>query len=133
MPGGAQTTEDFYAMKLTLTAALAIVAASTLPAISQAKFVEVEDAVMVQPFNQSADTVDDWDVFTADGIEVGEVEDVVGTDRNVATALAVDFDEKEGFADGDVIVPLDQFTYKDDRLILNATADAVSKMEKWND
>lgn len=120
-------------MKLILITGVALAAGAIFPAAAQTKLIEVDDAAMVQPFNQNADTVDDWDVFNAAGVEVGEVEDVVGPDRNSATALAVDFDNKEGFADGDVVVPLDQFAFENNRLVLKATAEAVSRMEKWND
>jgi hypothetical protein len=112
---------------------LALTLAVASPAGAQSRFVEVDDATIVQPFGQAADTVDNWDVYSATGGVVGDVEDVLGPDRATATALGVDFDGKEGYADRDVIVPLDQFVWQDGRLVLNATSEAVGQMQGWDD
>lgn len=115
--------------------ALALTATTLMAgtAFAQGALVEVNDSVQVAPFNVDADTVDDWDVYTADGKEVGEVEKVVGTNASTPTALVVDFDDDSGYGDRDVAIPLDQFTYKDNRLVLNADANAVGKMPTWDD
>ena len=120
-------------MKLRLLVATLALPVFAAPALSQTTWVEVGDQVLVAPFNQSADTVDDWDVYLADGNKIGEVEEVLGADANAATALAIDFDGKHGFADRDVVVPLDQFTWTDNRLVLIADASSVQAMETYND
>lgn len=122
-------------MKLkTLSATILAAALAAGTAYAQQAWVEVDDNAMVQPFNMDADTVEDWDVYSPAGIEIGDVEDVIGTDAQSPAALVVDFDDDAGFGDrDDVIVPLDQFSWQDNRLVLNADAAAVSAMEVWND
>ena len=102
-------------------------------AFAQSALVEIDDDVQVAPFGVDADTVDDWDVYDASGTEIGEVEDVLGTDAKTPTALAVDFEGNGGYADRDVAVPLGEFTREGGRLILKATPDAVAAMPTWDD
>ncbi len=102
-------------------------------AIAQTAWVEIEDDnIQIAEFGASVDDVEDWDVY-ADGTEIGEVEEVVGTDASTPTALVVDFEGNGGYPDQDVVIPLDQFTWENNRLVLNADATAVGGMEVWND
>lgn len=101
-------------------------------AAAQTTWVEIADTVQVTAFNATVDQIDDWDVYVG-ADKVGEVEEVLGTDANTATALAVDFEGNGGFADKDVAIPLDQFTWENNQLILSADAAAVGGMEVWND
>ena len=103
-------------------------------AFAQSAWVEIEDDVMVPEFSQTADAIDDWDVMGTDGKKIGEVEEVIGAQAGAATALTVDFDDDAGFGDrDDVIAPLDQFTFADNRLTLNADAAAIGSMDVYND
>ena len=119
-------------MKKIVAAAL-LFAGIAGPASAQAPLVEIDDAVMVEPFAANADTVDDWDVYDAAGTKVGDVEEVLGTDANTPTALAVDFEGTGGYADRDVVIPLDQFTLTEGRLVLGSTPDAVGALPTWDD
>ena len=102
-------------------------------AMAQTALVEVDDNVHVAAFGAIADQVDDWDVYDASGTEIGEVDEVVGPDAGTPTALVIDFEGNTGYADRDVVVPIDQFTRENNRLTLNASPDAVSAMETWDD
>ena len=104
-------------------------------AFAQTAWVEIADDVTVAEFGgQNVDAIDDWDVFGPDGAEIGEVEDVLGVEAGTATALSVEFEDAAGYGDrDDVIVPLDQFTFADNKLTLNADAAAVSAMEVYDD
>ena len=115
--------------------ALALAAGAFLAgsALAQDRLVEVGDSVEVVPFGANADTVDDWDVFDTNGVEIGEVEDVVGTDASTPTALVVDFEGNAGYPDRDIVIPLDQFSFENNRLVLNADADAVRELPEWDD
>lgn len=119
------------ARKFSLAISTAVLMAGT--AFAQGNLVEVRDNVQVVPFNAIADEVDDWDVYDASGTEIGDVEDVVGTDKNTPTALVVDFKSKSAYGDRDVVIPLDQFSLQGNRLILNADAAAVAQMPAWDD
>jgi hypothetical protein len=107
----------------------ALLAAS---AFAQTVWIEIEDGIQVPAFNAAVDQVNDWDVY-AGGVKVGEVGEVIGTDAGTASALVVDFEGTGGFADRDVVVSLDQFTWENDHLVLNADAVATSSMEVWDD
>lgn len=102
-------------------------------ATAQTAWVEVRDNAHVAAFGAIADQVDDWDVYDASGTEIGEVEEVVGPDAATPTALVIDFEGKAGYADRDVVIPLDQFTRENNRLTLNASPEAVGAMEAWKD
>ena len=119
-------------MKRIVISLLAVAAAMSAAYAHQA-LVEVDDKVEVPALGANADTVDDWDVYLADGTEIGEVDDVVGTDRTTPTALVVDFDNRSGYPGRDIVVPLEHFARTNDRLILNADAAAVGSMQGWND
>lgn len=119
-------------MKNTIAAVL-LIAGIAGPASAQATLVEIADSVMVEPFAANADTVDDWDVHDAAGTKIGEVDEVLGTDANTPTALAIDFEGTGGYADRDVVIPLDQFTLTEGRLVLGSTAEAVGALPTWND
>ncbi|MCO6385767.1 PRC-barrel domain-containing protein [Aliihoeflea sp. 40Bstr573] len=116
------------------TISLALLSSALLAgsAFAQTAWVEIEDNVQVSAFNATVDQIDDWDVY-AGGEVVGEVEEVVGTEAGTASALVVDFEGNGGFADQDVVIPLDHFTWENDQLVLNADAAAVGEMEVWND
>lgn len=100
---------------------------------AQTAWVEIPDNVQVPGLNATVDQVDDWDVHSADGTKIGEVEEVVGTDAQTPSALVVDFEGNGGFQDRDVVIPLGQFSWSDNRLTLNADASAVSGMPAYDD
>lgn len=117
--------------KITLAiAALGLVVGA---AHAQTKWVEIDDDVQVPALGATADDLDDLDVVDAAGTKLGEVEEVVGVDASAATALVVDFEDIAGYADKDVVVPLDQFSLENGRLVLKADAAAVNGMEVWDD
>ncbi|MCO6390686.1 hypothetical protein GTW25_06545 [Aliihoeflea aestuarii] len=120
-----------FAKKLSIALVASGLLAGT--AIAQTAWVEIEnDNVQVTEFGASVDQVEDWDVF-AGGAKIGEVEEVVGTDAATPTALVVDFDGSGGFADQDLVIPLDQFAWENNQLVLNADAATVGSFEVWDD
>ncbi|MFC6487656.1 PRC-barrel domain-containing protein [Nitratireductor sp. GCM10026969] len=97
---------------------------------AQQPWTEIDERVEVPPLGAAADDVDDWDVYTADGIRIGEVEEVIGPDAATPTALVVDFEDRAGYGDRDeVIVPLDHFSLDGERLLIDADPQAVADME----
>ena len=114
--------------------AAGVLSASLLAGTAFAQtWVEIEDSVQISAFSQTADTVEDWDVY-AGGAKVGDVEEVIGTDANTPSALVVDFEDNAGYGDrDDVVIPLDQFAWENDQLVLKAEASAMGSMEVWND
>lgn len=120
-------------MKLTAVAALSLGLAGGT-ALAQTALVEVSDQVIVEPFGLDADTVDDLDVYSSNGQDIGDVEDVVGSDQQTPTHLVVDFDDDDGYPDrDDVLVPIESFTLENDRLVISLTPEEVSALPTWND
>ena len=103
-------------------------------ALAQTTWVEIADGVMISAFGQNADTVEDWDVVGPDGAKIGEVEEIVGTEAGTASALVVEFEDGSIFdKEREVVVPLDQFSFADNKLTLSADAAAVGAMEAYKD
>ncbi|TWG95477.1 PRC-barrel domain protein [Mesorhizobium sp. J18] len=114
----------------------AMIAASLLSgtASAQTKWVEINDDILVAPFNLTADEMEELDIYDAAGKRIAEVEEVIGTDATTPTALVIDFDDSAGYGQtGDIIVPFDQFEMTESRFVLNADADAISGLETYED
>jgi sporulation protein YlmC with PRC-barrel domain len=125
-------------MKLAPLFAVAMLAAS--PALAQTtaavpnKFIEVEADMMIPQFGEQADMVKNMNVYNAQGVMIGDVEDVVGFSESQALALAIDFSGDGGYPDrDDVVVPVELVTRDQDKLILAATPAEVLSMEAYDD
>ncbi len=95
--------------------------------------VDVNDDVIVQPFGVAAGLLDDIDVYTPAGVEIGDVEEIIGTDPQTPTHLVVDFDDEAGFPDrDDVLVPIDAFTLEANRLVTSLTPEEVTALPVAN-
>ncbi|MFD2238545.1 PRC-barrel domain-containing protein [Aureimonas populi] len=121
----------FRSTAIALAAGVGAFAAT--PTLAQQMLVEVDDATIVAPFDIAAGLLDDIDVYTASGVEVGDVEELVGPDRTTATHFAVDFDGDEGYADRDVLIPVDALTLEANRLIISLTPEEVAELPTWDD
>ncbi|UIJ73518.1 PRC-barrel domain-containing protein [Aurantimonas sp. HBX-1] len=92
-----------------------------------AGLVDVDDNVMVPPFNVTVDDLDDMDVYDAAGTEIGEIEEVVGTDANTPTAFVVDFDD-QGYGDEERVIGLENFAMDGARMTLSLDAAGVATL-----
>ena len=118
--------------KLLMAAAMTTVIGTA--ANAQTALVEVSDATIVQPFGIAADLLDDIDVYAAAGVEVGDVEEIVGSDANTPTHLVIDFDDQGGFPDrDDVLVPVEAFALEANRLIISLAPAEIGGLPVWND
>src|SRR5690625_4979458 len=100
---------------------LALAGAMALPASAQTDF-------------QSLREINDIDVVSQDGEQIGEIEDVLIDETGKPVAVAVDLDT--GFldlGDDDVIVSIDDLTYENGRYITNLTADQVEALPRYDD
>lgn len=103
-------------------------------ATAQTAWVEIEDdTLMVAPMELSVDQIEDMDVYTADGEEIGEVEEVLGTAQDAATAIALEVGGFLGVGEREVIVPIDQVTLQEDRLVVDMTEEEIEALEDWDD
>ncbi len=118
-------------MRLAFSAAAVLLAAG--PVSAQSGLIELRDGVTVAAFGITVDRVDDLDVYV-NGRNVGDVEEVLGTDASTATALVVDFDDGAGYGDrDDVIVPIGRFRLDGNRLVSDVTPAEVAALPRWDD
>lgn len=117
-------------------ALLAAAAFIATPALAQSSLTEVNDDVMVPQFSMDVDSVEDMDVYDSAGTEIGEVEEVLGSNEQTPTHLAIDFSDDDGSTYPDTdnsIVSLDDVSFTDGRIVVNLTPEEVSALQSWDD
>ena len=119
----------------TAVAALLISAPSLLLAQQSAgDFREIDDDDrIVEPFNLSADRMDDMDVVTAEGEEIGEIEDVLMDASGQPVAVAVEVDDLLDIDDEERIIRLDQLRLDDDRFVTDLSKSQIESLPIWDD
>lgn len=93
--------------------------------------IEITDGrANVAVIGSTVDQAEDMEVFDTDGNKLAEVEEVLGTDADTPTALAVDLENHDG---DDVIIELADIEFINGRLITQLTADQLRALPTWND
>jgi hypothetical protein len=111
----------------------AIVCLMAAPALAQERMQEVHDDVLLPEFGIIADLADDLDVLDTAGREIGEVEEVLGRNRDAAEALVVDFqDEFPEFGREERVIPLTAFRFDGGAFVLREGTDVLS-LPVWLD
>jgi len=119
----------------TAVAALLISAPSlSLAQQSAGDFREIDDDDrIVEPFNLSADRMDDMDVVTAEGEEIGAIEDVLMDASGQPVAVAVEVDDLLDIDDEERIIRLDQLRLDDDRFVTDLSKSQIESLPIWDD
>lgn len=108
--------------------------ATTGAAVSAGRLVDVEDeAKVVEVFDRRVDEVEDMDIYSATGDEVGEVEDLLMDDQGRIVALTADVGGFLGVGEREVVLQLDQVTLADDRLVVQMTEEELEQLPEWQD
>ena len=89
-----------------------------------------DDQTNVTVLGASVDQVEDMDLFDTQGVKLGEVEAVLGTDADTASAVAIDLENTD---DTDVVISLSDLTLQDGRLVTALTAQALGALPEWDD
>lgn len=77
--------------------------------------------------------LEDVEVVSADGNEVGEVEDaLVGPDGSIV-ALVVEAGGFLGIGESERVVPLDRLTFQNGDFVTDLAADEVEALPEWDD
>lgn len=98
------------------------------------QWVEVRDeSIQVQELGLSVDQLEDMDLYHESGFQIGEVEDVLGTDRDTPLAVAVDIDTRNSRDDQDAIIAFTDLKLVDNRLVTSLTAEQIEALPRWND
>lgn len=116
------------------TAAIATLLSSAAARAQSPALVEVDDAVMLMPWNKTAGTIEDAKVLQmSDGVELGEVEEVLGTNAKTPVALAVEFKGSTTGFTGTKVIPLDRFQPDGNRLTIKTSAAEVASFPNYAD
>lgn len=93
---------------------------------------EVEDDdVVVQPFDRTVDDLEDMDLKTAAGEEIGEVEEVLMDGSGQPVALAIEVDELLDLDDEERVFRLDQLRLDGDDLVTDLSSSEVEALPAW--
>ena len=124
---------------LSILAATAI-ALAPLAALAQQSFDVAalqeadDDEMVVQPFGLTVDDMDDMDVMTQDGEEIGEVEEVLLDAGGQPVAVSVEVDDGFlGIDDREVVFGLDQLELSDDHFVTQADKRTIEALPDWDD
>lgn len=121
-------------MTVSKIAALALAGVLVAPgAFAQSALVEIDDAVAIPGLNMTADALDDMDLHDAAGTKIGEVEEVIGTDKQTPTAVSVDFDDRAVAGDKDRVVDLSALKADAGKLMLSMDAAAIGQLPVYDD
>lgn len=90
-----------------------------------------DDKKLVQPLGLSVDTVEEMDVYDANGNQIGEVDAVLQDKNGEIKGVAVEYGGFLGFGEKGAIVTLDQLKLKDGTLITELTEDQLSQQPEW--
>ncbi len=119
-------------IKLTALAAALLMSTAAIAQTATANWIEIEDdAVQVTGLNVSVEDLEDMDLVTADGEDVGEVDEVLGSEPGIVTAVAIEIDEGL-FDDKTIVIPISELTVADGNLVTQMTEDQIEAMPDQN-
>ena len=92
-----------------------------------------DDDLVVQPFNRTVDDLEDMDLKTAEGEEIGEVEEVLMDGTGQRVALAIEIDDLLDLDDEDRVFRLDQVRLDGDDLVTDLSNSEIETLPVWDD
>lgn len=122
---------------LAATAATLALGSFTLPAQAQAPAAApaqppaAAPQTEMQPGQSRAKEVIDVDVYSSDGVEIGEVEDLILNAQNQVVLAVIEVESSLGWTEKYIIVPIQQLTpdpNNNDRATLPLTRDQIRSM-----
>ena len=114
--------------------ALAPLAAAAQQSLDVSGYKEAEDDdLVVEPFNLSVDQIEDMDVKTAAGEEVGDIEEVLTDTSGQPVAVSLEVGGFLGIGEREVVVGLDQLQLADDDFVIDADKAMVEGLPDWKD
>jgi len=127
-----------HVKKLAVLAATALAvapfAALAQQAVDISAYKEAEDDdMMVQPFGRTVEDIEDMDLKTAGGDDVGEVDEVLVDASGQPAALVVEVGGFLGVGERDVVLGLDQVELMDDELVTSADKATLEGLPDWED
>ena len=77
--------------------------------------------------------IDEIDVVTADGEDLGEVESVLIDAAGNPAAVSVEVGGFLGVGEDERIIPMDRLTYQDGNYLITITREEVETLPEWDD
>jgi hypothetical protein len=103
----------------------------SIPSPSNLREVSDDDR-MIPPWNVTLERIDEMEVISPAGEEMAEVEALLEDASGQIAALVLEVEGLDG-DEREVIVPLNQMNFQEDRLTTNLTVDQLRAMPKWDD
>ncbi len=113
--------------------AMAPLAAAAQQSTGITAYKEADDEMRIQAFDRSVDDIEDMDLKTAGGDEIGEIEEVLLDADGRPVALAVEVGGFLGVGDRKVVLDLDQVQLIDDDLVTSADKATLEGLPEWKD
>ena len=114
---------------VTTTTLIALLGAPS--AFAQQSYVDVADDARVEALNISVEDLDDKDVYDSGGREIGDVEEVLGSDERTPTAIVVDFNDH--IVEHDRIVQMADTALESDRLVIRLDKGTLQELERYDE
>lgn len=114
--------------KIATLSAVLLMTGTAFAQTAPANWIEIdEDEVQVPGLNITVEQLEDMDVFTAGGEKVGEVDEVLGTELGIVSAVAVEIDQSL-FNDKTIILQIADLSTADGRLVTQLTQAQIEAM-----
>ena len=93
-----------------------------------------DDDMVVQPFGLTVDDMDDMELMSADGEEIGEIDEVLLDAGGQPVAVSVEIDDGFlGIDDREVVFGLDQLQLRDNDFVTAADKATIEALPDWDD
>jgi sporulation protein YlmC with PRC-barrel domain len=90
-----------------------------------------DDKKMVQPWGMPVDSVEEMDIFDANGKKIGEVDAVLEDKNGEIKGVAIGYGGFLGFGEKGAVMTLDQLKLKDGTLVTEVSEDQLSQLPEW--
>ncbi|MCD7107708.1 PRC-barrel domain-containing protein [Rhizobium sp. DKSPLA3] len=117
----------------TATLALLSGAGASFAQAPATAMVDVSGKTMVPGFNVTADDLESMHVYNATGQKIGEIEDVVGSDKTTPTGVAIDFERDANLGREHRVVALDKIKQDGLRLVVDIDAATAAQLPVYDD
>jgi sporulation protein YlmC with PRC-barrel domain len=113
--------------------AVAQTAATPEPAAGVAYQELEDDDFIVQRWGLSVEDIEDLDLYTQDGEEIGEIEEVLVDADGQVRALTVEVGGFLGIGDREAIIEIDRLDRVDDQFQTSYTKEQLEQLPEWDD
>lgn len=117
-------------MKIIASTAIAASLVLAAPAFAQVvTMVELPNETVVEPFGLTVGELERLSITDAAGTRLGDIEEVIGTAQDGATALVIDAENSES----NFVVPLERFSNNNGVITVDVTAEELATLPVYDD